>query len=94
MPNVGDETAGNEAEKASEIVEHQTSAREVLEREKKTEEMLRERASADPDAMESGQTPLATMLALKEAFKNQDYKRAARFLDMRYLPDDMDTVKS
>ncbi len=78
-----------EEEKPPEIETH-TSAREVLEGQKKTEELLRERETSDPDSIERGSTPLAAALAMSAAFKQQDYERAGQFLDMRYLPEEMD----
>ncbi|MAT94028.1 MAG: mechanosensitive ion channel protein MscS [Halioglobus sp.] len=77
------------AKTAPAAAEANTSAREVLEKEKAAEELLRQRATAGNGELDAGRTPLTAMLSLRRAFNAGDYSRAAQFLDMRYLPEDM-----
>lgn len=89
------DTSSQQAEEKAPVenIEPSTSAREVLEKEKQAEELLRERQSSDADSLQAGRTPLAAMLALKRAIADKDYERAGEFLDMRYLPEEVENYK-
>lgn len=97
-PGEAAEQAAKDAEADAEVEEKKpvelptpdTSAREILENEKKAEKLLRERATSDPDSLKTGRTPLSAMFALSSAFSEQDYERAGEFLDMRFLPEEME----
>ena len=84
-----EEVQPREEEKKPVEITTDTSAREILENEKKAEEMLRERETSDPDSIQSGRTPLSAIFALSRAFEAEDYEQAGEYLDMRYLPEDM-----
>lgn len=73
-------------------IEAKASARQVLENEKKAEELLRDLETTDPDDLQAGRTPLAAMLVLTKAIRDQDYQRAAEFMDMRYLSEGADEM--
>lgn len=63
--------------------------REVIEAEQQAEQLTEEMAGANPRSLDSMSTPLETVLGLRQAMRAHDYDRASRFLDTRYLPDDM-----
>lgn len=73
-------------------VEPTTSARALLENEKIADELAQQRSlgGAPEQALESGRTPLATILALRQAFAAKDYESAATYLDMRYIDTDLE----
>jgi MscS family membrane protein len=64
------------------------TVREVIEAEQANEIVVAQ-AKANPNTNTPGRSPLATMLALREAVDQSDYTRASKFLDMRYLPQEM-----
>ncbi len=92
-PEPGADTQQAEKKSPAETIDPGTSARDILEKEKQAEELLRERQSSDADSLQAGRTPLAAMLALKRAIEQKDYKRAGEFLDMRYLPEEVENYK-
>lgn len=63
------------------------SARELIETAQKAEELVKEKASSDPNALEGQSTPLATMLGLRDAIRKKDYETAGEYLDRRYIDD-------
>jgi MscS family membrane protein len=80
-----------EAREATAVAAPSTSARELLEQEKAAEEILREKeSSTTTESIEKGRTPLASVLAMSRAFKRGDYTAAAEYLDLRYLPEDVE----
>lgn len=96
LPASPEERAGTqEAEKKDPVddLAPANSARDILEKEKEAESLLRERQSSDADSLQAGRTPLAAMLALKRAIEEQDYTRAGEFLDMRYLPEEVENYE-
>ena len=66
------------------------SMRQVLEAEEEADRLVEEREQSDPKAIDAGATPLATMLGLREAMRASDYNKAGEYLDMRYLPEELD----
>ncbi|RLQ23505.1 mechanosensitive ion channel family protein [Seongchinamella sediminis] len=63
------------------------SARELIETAQKAEELVKEKASSDPNALAGQSTPLATMLGLRDAMRRKDYETAGEHLDRRYIDD-------
>lgn len=72
---------------ASELSATDTSMRELLENEQKAEELIRERSAEIRANDEHPRTPLQLILLLSEAGEDKDFEKAARYLDMRYLPE-------
>jgi MscS family membrane protein len=66
------------------------SMREVLEAEEAANRLIEEKEVSDPDAIAAGTTPLSTLLGLRAAMKDSDYSKAGSYLDMRYLPEELD----
>ncbi|WOJ92618.1 mechanosensitive ion channel [Congregibacter variabilis] len=80
------EETQNSAEDAAEV----TNMREVLESEKKAEELIREKTAELAGNEELPRTPLQLLVVMSDAFQRQDMERAASYLDTRYLPDDFE----
>lgn len=66
------------------------SMRDVLELEDETARLLEERAAEIPASSEEAYTPLAALLGLDEAYRAGDIAASTEYLDMRYLPPDLD----
>ena len=66
------------------------SAREVLEGQQATEQLLEEKEQSDSDGSTVRSTPLNALLNLREAVAGNDYEKAGEFLDRRYLPEEME----
>jgi MscS family membrane protein len=87
----GDEpgsVARQDEKPAAEDAAQQTNMRELLETEKKAEQVARERATELSNIGGLPRTPLQLLLVLGDAAEARDYDRAARYLDLRYLPED------
>jgi MscS family membrane protein len=67
-----------------------TSMREFLEGEEIANRMIAEKEQTNPDSIDAGTTPLATLLGLREAMRNLNYAKAGGYLDTRYLPEELD----
>ena len=67
-----------------------TSMREILEADEKAEQLIAEQTQAQTKGLEVPQTPLSSMLALREAIRSSDDEAAAQYLDMRFLSDELD----
>ncbi|MEH6582193.1 MAG: mechanosensitive ion channel domain-containing protein [Halioglobus sp.] len=67
-----------------------TSMREVLEAEDVANRLVEEREQSNPKSIEAGTTPLSTLLGLRESIRKADYAKAGSYLDMRYLPEDLE----
>ncbi|MEE4278639.1 MAG: mechanosensitive ion channel family protein [Halieaceae bacterium] len=89
----GDRGAGSGAPvdnaSAAQEATQQTNIRELIETGKKAEAVLRQKAGELSGVGELPRTPLQLMLVLADAVTSRDYERAARYLDLRYLPDDL-----
>lgn len=72
-----------------EVEAPETSVKEILETEEKTAELIAEKSETDPEGLEKPRTPLATALAINAALKEDDYTRASKYLDMRFLPEEL-----
>jgi MscS family membrane protein len=66
------------------------SIREILESEQEVERLLEEKEQSDPKAINARTTPLSSLLGLREAMKRANFEEAGDFLDMRYLPEELD----
>jgi MscS family membrane protein len=64
--------------------------REVLEAEREVDRLVQERGETNPKGIDAGTTPLATLLGIREAMRQSDYAKAGSYLDMRYLPEELD----
>ncbi len=67
-----------------------TSMREILKSSEEADRLIDEREQSDPKAINARATPLDSLLGLREAMKRNDFKTAGEFLDMRYLPEELD----
>jgi MscS family membrane protein len=65
------------------------SMREVIEAADEADRLVEEFGQSDPKAIDAGTTPLATMIGMRDAMKKSDYEKAGRYLDMRYLPEEL-----
>ena len=92
VPTWAQETQERQEEPRSEAVDikPEKSMRDVIEATEKADKLLQEREHSDPKAIGAGTTPLATMLGLRVAMQHSDYERAGGYLDMRYLPEELD----
>jgi MscS family membrane protein len=70
------------------------SAREVLEADQKSDQLLEEKEESDSQGIESLSTPLNAVLGLRKAVRQRDYAKAGEFLDRRYLPEEMEQFSS
>ncbi len=66
------------------------SARELIEAAQKADELVEEKSSSDPDGIKSRTTPMAAMLSLRNAIRQEDYEAAGEFLDRRYLDEELE----
>jgi len=66
------------------------SMRDVIELEEETARLLEERAAEIPASSEEAYTPLAALLGVNEAYRAGDIAASTKYLDMRYLPPDLD----
>ena len=75
---------------AQDSAKSDASMREILEAEEKAEELIEEQEQSQAKGLEVPQTPLSSMLGLREAMRRSDYEAAAQYLDMRFLPEELD----
>lgn len=68
---------------------NEASMREVIEAEQAAEQLTEEKAGENPRGLAAMSTPLETVLGLRQAIRDRDYELAGRYLDTRYLPEDM-----
>jgi MscS family membrane protein len=73
-----------------EPAEPDVSARELIEAAQETERLVEEKESTDPRALREQATPLAAMLGLRTAMANKDYQAAGKYLDRRYIAEELD----
>lgn len=66
------------------------SARELLETTKQEDELVEEKESSDSEGLDSFSTPLNSLLAMRRALREGDQETIARFLDRRYLSDELE----
>ena len=71
-------------------VEPDVSARELIESKQVEEKLVEEIKESESTGGPSQSSPLKTMVALREAARAKDYTGAAEYLDMRYLPEELD----
>jgi len=77
------------AQAQPELEQPDLSARELIEAEKDTAQLLEERSASDPDSMREQATPLASMLGLREAMRRKDHETLGNFLDRRYIDEEI-----
>ncbi|MFT5709369.1 MAG: MscS family membrane protein [Halioglobus sp.] len=75
---------------SQDAAKNDASMREILESEEQVERLLEEKEQSDPKAIDAQKTPLSSILGLSSAMKAGDYAKASTFLDMRYLPEELD----
>ena len=73
------------------VQEPGVSARELLEAEKQVEELVERRTSTDKTAANEQATPLAAMLGLRAAIRANDYEAFGKFLDRRYIEEELES---
>ncbi len=73
------------------VQEPGVSARELLEAEKQVEELVERRTSTDTTAANEQATPLAAMLGLRAAIRANDYDAFGKFLDRRYIDEELES---
>ncbi|QIR13431.1 mechanosensitive ion channel family protein [Shewanella aestuarii] len=61
--------------------------KKVSEAELRTEAIIE--AKTSQQFSREGETPLSTMIAISEAIQKNDWQKASRFVDLRYLPDNI-----
>lgn len=66
------------------------SARDLIESAQKAEQLVEEKSSSDPDSLEGQETPLATVLGLRNAMRKKDFETAGKYLDRRYIDEDIE----
>jgi len=65
------------------------SARDLIEGERETEKLIEQRTSTDPNALQDQATPLTAMLGLRKAMRSADSESLGKFLDRRYVEDEI-----
>ena len=65
------------------------SARDLIESAQKAEQLVEEKETSDPHSLEGQGTPLATLLGLREALRKKDFEEAGKYLDRRYIDDEV-----
>ncbi len=68
-----------------------TSMRDILEDEQEVKRLVEEKEQSDPGSINARTTPLSTLLGLRKALESSDLTAASEFLDLRYLPKELDT---
>ena len=66
------------------------SVRDVIAAEHAVEEITQEKERSNTAQSGPGATPLITMLGLREAIRKSDFEAAAQYLDLRYLPEELE----
>ncbi len=67
-----------------------TNMRTMIENEKKAEVVIREKAAELAGTEEIPRTPLQLMVLIADAAEDRDVERAASYLDLRYLPEEVE----
>ncbi len=88
-PVLAQEPAPEPEAAVKEVEIEEGSMRQLIESTKETEKLLQEKSESNPTALLTGETPLDAMLGLLAAVKDRDMNRAGEFLDMRYLPEEV-----
>ncbi len=71
------------------VDEVDVSARELIEAAQKSEQLVEEKESSDPDSIEAQATPLTAMLGLRDAIRAKDFDTVGKFMDRRYIDDEV-----
>ena len=83
------EAAEETVEETADDADERTNMRELIETEKKADAVIREKAAELGENRDLPRTPLQLMVAMADAGEKKDWDKAAEYLDMRYLPDDV-----
>ncbi|WP_439106271.1 mechanosensitive ion channel family protein [Congregibacter sp.] len=83
------EKKAEEVEEEAEVEADTETMREIIETEKKSEAVIREKVAELGSTEELPRTPLQLLVLLADAGAQKDRERAASYLDMRYLPEDV-----
>jgi len=78
------------------LIAEEASVRELVEKEEKSELLLEAKAAELMDDESEASTPLSLLVNLSRAIEADDYETATGFLDLRYLPadvEDQDPIK-
>jgi MscS family membrane protein len=75
---------------SQETVDPGVSAREVLQGSKESDQLVEEKQASDSEGLESFSTPLNSLIAMRRALREGDQETVAKFLDRRYLPEEME----
>lgn len=68
----------------------ETNMRELIENEKKSDELIRQKAAELQGGSEFARTPLQLMILLSTAAENKNMELAGSYMDMRYLPEELE----
>lgn len=69
--------------------ERDVSMRELIEEEQQADALIKQKSLDKPGGTVSMSTPLESMLGLRAAIRDNDLRAAGKYLDMRYLPEDV-----
>jgi MscS family membrane protein len=72
------------------VVAQEASVRELVEKEEQSEQLLEAKAAELMDDASEASTPLSMLVNLSRAMESGDYEAATSFLDLRYLPADVE----
>ncbi len=75
---------------AQDQVKPDASMRELIEAEEEIERLVEEKERSNPHSINARDTPLASLLGMRDAMNKSDLGKAGNFLDMRYLPEELD----
>ena len=76
----------------SQVETEDTSLRDIIEGQEAAEEIMEQRL-AEGETLDMS-TPMSSLLLLKDALDKEDYERAGQFLDMRYLPPELEGIEA
>jgi len=86
----GTPRAAADDEPAVETASEETTMRSLIAQEKRAEEVIREKAAEIAAGDDRPRTPLQLMVLMTEAAEARDPDRAAAYLDLRYLPGELE----
>ena len=74
---------------SQETAKPKASMREILESEQEAQRLIEAKEQSDPAAMHTQTTPLSSVLGLRSAMQHSNFVAAGKYLDMRYLPEEL-----
>jgi MscS family membrane protein len=75
---------------SQDVAKPDASMRELIEAEEEVDRLIEEKEQSDPKSLNDRNTPLASMLGLREAMKKSNFTAAGEYLDLRYLPEELE----